>query len=81
MAVSDPHEEPDGEEGHYAVVTAVTKRHVVLNDPWNGLGFRLTRGAFVRRWKHRLAGRNFIFWMMTISPELISVGRIYVPRV
>ncbi|MBI4448396.1 C39 family peptidase [Candidatus Woesearchaeota archaeon] len=38
------------ESGHYAVVKSLTPTHVILQDPWNGPGYKLTRSYFKKVW-------------------------------
>jgi ABC-type bacteriocin/lantibiotic exporter with double-glycine peptidase domain len=45
------YQEPDGNEGHYAIAVGLERGRIVLNDPWNGRNFRLARSEFVRRWR------------------------------
>lgn len=59
--------EPSENIGHFAVVTGFTRRHVILHDPWNGEGFRLSRHAFRRRWEDE-HGRH-LRWCMVIARE------------
>lgn len=42
--------EPDQNVGHYAVVVGMTKRSILLRDPYHGPRFSLPLGAFRRRW-------------------------------
>lgn len=45
--------EPSGEEGHFAIVTGMDADDLVLNDPWNGKGFRMALKDFSARWARR----------------------------
>lgn len=42
--------EPDNDEGHYAVVIGVSKKHILLRDPYHGPRFALEIPIFRRRW-------------------------------
>ena len=68
----------DKDEGHYAVVTAVTKRHIYLNDPWRGADFQISVKSFLREWRDNETGKTYERWMMVLSPKKISIGRIYI---
>jgi predicted double-glycine peptidase len=69
--------EPDNDEGHYAVAIGVKDGHVVLNDPWHGERFRLTRSEFERRWSDE---RNrYPQWLLAVSPKDIEIGRQFIP--
>lgn len=60
--------EPADNEGHYAIVVAVTARSVVLHDPYHGPRFRLSQREFMRRWhgQHVHANRR---WLMAIGQQ------------
>jgi len=42
--------EPSHNEGHYAIVVGITKTKIILNDPWNGNNFVMSRNIFFKRW-------------------------------
>lgn len=56
--------EPEDDESHYAIVVRLTKRDIVMRDPWHGPRFRMTRKAFLPRW------RSENRWM------LVPMGRV-----
>jgi predicted double-glycine peptidase len=70
--------EPTDEEPHYAVVTGVSNRKVILNDPANGKGFELNETDFLSRWHD--GSTHSERWMMVISKEDLELGRQYRPR-
>lgn len=61
--------EPSHDEGHFAVVTKLTRRTITLNDPWNGKNYRLPWKEFVQRWQGEIGGQNR--WMMAIDRKPI----------
>lgn len=52
--------EPDTEEPHYAVVTKLTSKTILMQDPWMGEDWRMRRADFTPRW------RNQNRWMLVI---------------
>lgn len=52
-------------EGHYAVVTGCNKTHVIMNDPWYGKGFRISKKGFLKRW-HGYHVTQHARWMMIV---------------
>lgn len=56
--------EPSDEEGHYAVVSGLSGKQIILNDPWNGKNFKLDIRDFLERWR---GGRNSRKWLLVIS--------------
>jgi ABC-type bacteriocin/lantibiotic exporter with double-glycine peptidase domain len=76
--------EPDTEVDHYAVVVGVTDDEVILNDPWNGERFELSKEEFLKRWRgddYPILGENAAAnrWILVVSPNSISVGRSFSP--
>lgn len=59
--------EPEGDEGHYAVVVGITGTHIIFNDPYHGLRFSLTLSDFRRRWR----GSRSIYprWLLAAMPR------------
>lgn len=43
--------EPEDNDEHYALCVGLTRRHIILNDPWHGRRFKMKRREFIRRWK------------------------------
>lgn len=43
--------EPSEDDDHYAVVIGLMKDTVLLNDPWNGKNYKLSRSEFLKRWR------------------------------
>lgn len=43
--------EPTDEESHYAVVSGMTKNDIILDDPWNGKNFKISKSEFLKRWR------------------------------
>lgn len=70
--------EPDGDEGHYAIVVGLDKNNIILNDPWHGERFKIKRGDFKKRW-HSEDG-NFNNWIMVVSKEDRHLGKQYLPK-
>ena len=72
--------EPSSDEGHYAVIIDITKDKIILNDPWNGEGFKMNTGDFIKRWYgHSKDGLNKQ-WIIAISKEKFSLGKQYLPK-
>jgi ABC-type bacteriocin/lantibiotic exporter with double-glycine peptidase domain len=59
--------EPSEEDDHYAMIVGLTPSHIVLNDPWNGKDFSLTRSEFMKRWKGTKG--TYVRWMLLARPE------------
>ncbi len=70
--------EPDSNDGHYAVIVGINKKHVILDDPWNGKNFKITRKDFEERW-HSEDG-SFVRWIMVVSDEYRHLGKQYLPK-
>lgn len=64
--------EPAEEEGHYAVVVGVTKKSIVLHDPYHGPHFRLTHAEFKQRW-HGVHTRTNRRWLMAVAKTRIQL--------
>ena len=43
--------EPEDDDLHYALCIGLTDRSIILNDPWHGRNFELSRDEFMHRWK------------------------------
>jgi predicted double-glycine peptidase len=72
--------EPSSDTGHYAIISGYQDRHVILNDPWNGEGFKLSEAEFVSRWYDNHDGNNpCASWMMALSKEPFNLGKQYSP--
>lgn len=73
--------EPTEEEGHYAVVSRVSKflkTAIYLNDPYNGKDIKLSEKEFLSRWYDPLTkSKN---WIMVLSKENFEVGKQYLPK-
>lgn len=70
--------EPSSDEGHYAVAIDVGDEHIILNDPWNGEGFKMTLIEFASRWKSE--GGDFQQWLLAVSNNEFPLGRQYTPQ-
>jgi ABC-type bacteriocin/lantibiotic exporter with double-glycine peptidase domain len=63
--------EPTDYEDHFAVFVSVGRNFVVLNDPWNGRSFRISKKEFLKRWwgwtndRERKIHR----WIMSVRPR------------
>lgn len=71
--------EPSGNIGHYAVVTGITKKRVILHDPWNGNRFILSRRSFLARWYDMLPRSISEHWLMAISRHDFQLGKQFKP--
>lgn len=69
--------EPSNDEGHYAVVVGIANGDIILNDPWNGEKFKLTRRDFEKRWIDE-RGRH-PRWMLVVSDEDLNLGKQFLP--
>lgn len=59
--------EPSNDDGHYAVVVGIDDQRVVLNDPWNGKGFKMHISDFKKRWINGFGTSKQ--WLMTLRPK------------
>lgn len=71
--------EPSEDEGHIAVVIGFNSllKQIILNDPWNGQGFKVSDIQFLRRWHSHWDGHRR--WLMAISKEPFKIGRQFYP--
>ena len=69
--------EPVDNEGHFSVVTGINKGKIILNDPWNGKGFKIRVGDFKKRWESE--DKRHKRWMLVISTEDFKMGKDYLP--
>jgi predicted double-glycine peptidase len=56
---------PRSGRGHFAVVIGLDDEHVILADPKNGHGFRLTQADLQSRWHNN--DKTIFGWMMTVG--------------
>lgn len=61
--------EPSENESHHAVVIGFNEKNIILNDPWNGRGFRLPIREFIKRWQKRNC------WFMIVKRPRSSMDR------
>lgn len=52
-------------EGHYAVVVGCTRTDLILNDPWYGAGWRISKQDFLKRWYGYHVNKH-TRWMMAV---------------
>lgn len=71
--------EPDGEEGHYAVVVGSRAGGLLLHDPWNGPEFEIGEQEFIGRWRDSQEGSTYRRWLMALAKEDFNIGRQYLP--
>lgn len=71
--------EPQGEEGHYAVVVGFEKGEIILNDPWNGKNFKMAKKEFLPRWRGSQGSHRYKKWIMVISDKDFELGKQYSP--
>lgn len=70
--------EPSDNDSHYAVVSGVTRKDVILHDPWNGKNFHISRKEFEERWHD---GKNIHKkWLMVLAKEKFDLGKQYLPK-
>ena len=69
--------EPSNDEGHYAVAIGFTKKHIILNDPWDGKDFRISFDDFLERWHDN--DNHHKNWLMIITKKKLNLGRQYSP--
>lgn len=70
--------ETSNNEDHYSVITGIQNGEVVMNDPWNGEGLRMSCEDFLSRW--HTEDKNHIRWMMVIAKEKIPLGKQFLPQ-
>lgn len=51
--------------GHYAIVIGATPKHIILNDPWHGARYRLTRLNLKHHWHNQ--ARTSYGWMLELA--------------
>lgn len=60
--------EPKNQEGHFAVVSALSKNEIKLSDPYNGKNFKLRLSDFNQRWRDQ---KNvYKKWFMVVCPKI-----------
>jgi len=59
--------EPSNDDGHYAVVVHADNNFIVLNDPWNGEGFKMSVPDFKKRWINGFGTSKH--WLVVIYPK------------
>ncbi len=64
--------EPVENEGHYAVVSMINRRNIVLCDPWNGRNFKLAWPEFLKRWHNKKNTHKK--WIMVISKKDLNIS-------
>ena len=76
--------EPTDEEAHYAVIKRIRtsflfkRKKIILNDPWNGEDFKLSRKEFEKRWHDE---KNiYKNWILALSDKDFQLGKQYVPK-
>lgn len=62
--------EPSDEISHYAVAVGLNKKEIILNDPWNGNNFKLSKKEFLRRW-YGFPGEGKK-WLLAVCSESFS---------
>ena len=65
--------EPCSNEVHFSIVMGFDKPHIILNDPWNGKGFRLKQKEFFKRWVVNEKGRGNTRWAAVVSRDKINL--------
>lgn len=70
--------ESDTNESHYAVVSGVSPKRIILADPWLGKDFRLSKLSFLKRWHSQ--NNDHRHWLMVISLEDIRLGKQYLSK-
>ncbi|PIR95972.1 MAG: hypothetical protein COT92_03550 [Candidatus Doudnabacteria bacterium CG10_big_fil_rev_8_21_14_0_10_42_18] len=70
--------EPSDNDSHYAVVSGITHTDIILNDPWNGKNFSLSRKEFENRWHDSKNAHKK--WLMVLSKEKFELGKQYLPK-
>lgn len=68
---------PADNDGHYSVVIGFEDNDLIMNDPWNGEGFKITFKDFEDRWRSG-DGKNFR-WLMAVSTKEFNLGKQYRP--
>lgn len=73
--------EPSENEGHFSVVVgySVLLKQIILNDPWNGINFKISEPQFMRRWRSRYDGHKR--WLMVVSKKPFKLGKQFYPYV
>lgn len=69
--------EPKDNDGHYAVLIGHNKKKLILNDPWIGKKFKISKKEFIDRWEGKY--NNVKRWFLVASKEDFQLGRQYLP--
>ena len=72
--------EPDGNEGHYAVVIGHNNRKIIMHDPWNGSHFKLKEKDFEKRWYDYHKKHKYTRWLLVLSKDKFNLGKQYGPK-
>ncbi len=72
--------EPDGNEGHYAVVIGHNNRNIIMHDPWNGKNFKLNEKDFEKRWYDYHKHHKYTRWLLVLSKDKFNLGKQYGPK-
>ena len=57
--------EPSENIGHYSVITGFKGNEIIMNDPWNGRNFSISKSEFMSRWHDNITKSQK--WIMVIS--------------
>ncbi len=72
--------EPSEDAGHYSVVAGIEKGNVILNDPWNGRNFKISKKEFMERWHGKEGKKIDKKWILVLSKEDFCLGKQYLPK-
>jgi ABC-type bacteriocin/lantibiotic exporter with double-glycine peptidase domain len=74
------YQEPDTNDGHYAVVVGYKRNTFILNDPWNGHKFKLLEKDLNERWYDYHDKKLYHRWILVLSKKHFSIGKQYNPK-
>jgi len=71
--------EPVGNEAHYSIVKGFDHRGLILNDPYNGRNFHITKRIFLWRWHNIWSKHASKHWMLVLNNQDFQLGKQYKP--
>lgn len=64
------YQEPEKNEGHFALVVGFSRSSIFLHDPWHGPKFRVSLSYFMSHW-HGQYERQGKQWLMAVAKKLL----------
>lgn len=64
---------PETNERHLSVVIHYDDTHIIMNDPWNGEGYKILTEEFKKQWVSE--NNRYSSWMMSVSDKPIVLNK------